>query len=201
MEQIKRIEDDVVGFPSHGGAKRLEVGGTLTILHNGLTIDNCQSAAEVGSGADDRVITVAPIIAVAGEDTRFAALNQHLAAVAIVFDFVNPVESWETNRALLQDHHSNAAHRLRQAVARNLAAEPTLIGTEISLTYSLMALEAFKANRLSLAESVSPTEASATMVVVSLLRAALASTTSPRRLSSRQACSTARSIKDSVSGL
>jgi hypothetical protein len=91
MEQIKRIEDDVVGFPLHGRAKRLEVGDTLAILHDGLTIDNCRLAAKVGGGADDRGITVAPIISVTGEDTCFAALNQHLAAVAIVFDFVNPV--------------------------------------------------------------------------------------------------------------
>src|SRR5262245_45826855 len=68
------------------------------------------------------------------------------------------------------------------------------------VTYDPAAFEAFKANRFSLAESVSPTEASATMVVVSLLRAALASTTSPRLLSSRQACSSALSIKDNVSG-
>ena len=36
-------------------------------------------------------IAVAPIMSIAGEDTRLAALNHHLRAVAIVFDFVNPV--------------------------------------------------------------------------------------------------------------
>ena len=36
-------------------------------------------------------ITVAPIISIAREDTRLSSLKQHLAAIAIVFDFVNPV--------------------------------------------------------------------------------------------------------------
>ena len=47
--------------------------------------------AEVGSGTDDGRITVAPIISIAGEDTGFSSLDQHLGAIAIVFDFVNPV--------------------------------------------------------------------------------------------------------------
>jgi hypothetical protein len=48
-------------------------------------------AAEIGSGTDDRWITVASIISIAGEDTGFSSLDQHLGAIAIVFDFVNPV--------------------------------------------------------------------------------------------------------------
>ena len=60
-------------------------------MDNGLTINDCRLAAEVGSGTDDRGIAVAPIIAVAGEDTRLPSLKQDLAAIAIVFDFVNPV--------------------------------------------------------------------------------------------------------------
>ena len=63
----------------------------MAVLDNGLTINDCRLAAEVGSGTDDRWITVAPIISIAGEDTGLSSLNQHLAAIAIVFDFVNPV--------------------------------------------------------------------------------------------------------------
>ena len=63
----------------------------MAVLDNGLTINDCRLAAEVGSGTDDRWITVAPIISIAGEDTGFPSLNQHLGAIAIVFDFVNPV--------------------------------------------------------------------------------------------------------------
>jgi len=44
-------------------------------------------AAEVGGGADDRGIAVTPVVSVARENTRLTALNQHLAAVVIVFDF------------------------------------------------------------------------------------------------------------------
>src|SRR6478752_10321107 len=44
-----------------------------------------------GSGTDDRGIPVTPIISIASEDTGFSSLNQHLGAITIVFDFVNPV--------------------------------------------------------------------------------------------------------------
>ena len=40
---------------------------------------------------DAQWITVAPIISIAREDTPLPALKQHLAAVAIMFDFMNPV--------------------------------------------------------------------------------------------------------------
>ena len=63
----------------------------MAVLHNGLSINDCRLAAEVGSGADDRGVTVAPIKSIPGEDTGFSSLNQHLGAIAIVFDFVNPV--------------------------------------------------------------------------------------------------------------
>jgi hypothetical protein len=58
---------------------------------NGLTIDYCRLAAKVDGGTDDRGIAVAPIISVAGEYARLPSLKQHLAAITIVFDFVNPV--------------------------------------------------------------------------------------------------------------
>ena len=32
-----------------------------------------------------------PIMSIAGKNTRLPSLKQHLAAIAIVFDFVNPV--------------------------------------------------------------------------------------------------------------
>jgi len=60
-------------------------------LDNGLTINDCRFAAETGSGTDDRGIAVAPIMSIPAKDTHLAALNHYLRAVAIVFDFVNPV--------------------------------------------------------------------------------------------------------------
>ena len=63
----------------------------MAVLDNGLAINDCRLAAEVGSGTDDRGIAVAPVISVASEDTGFSSLNQHLGAITIVFDFVNPV--------------------------------------------------------------------------------------------------------------
>jgi len=56
----------------------------MAVLHYGFTINDCRSAGEVGSGADNAGIAVAPIIA--AEHTRLAALNHHLGAVAIVLD-------------------------------------------------------------------------------------------------------------------
>ena len=63
----------------------------MAVLDNGLSVNDCRLAAEVGSGTDDRWITVAPIISIAGEDTGFSSLDEHVGAIAIVFDFVNPV--------------------------------------------------------------------------------------------------------------
>ncbi len=68
-----------------------EVRSAVAVLDNGLTIDDCRLAFEARGSADDRGITVAPIKSIAGEDPRSPALNQHLAAIAVVFDFVNPV--------------------------------------------------------------------------------------------------------------
>jgi hypothetical protein len=48
-------------------------------------------AAEIGSGTNHGGETVSPIVSIAREDTHLAALNHHLRAVAIVFDFMNPV--------------------------------------------------------------------------------------------------------------
>ena len=39
-------------------------------------------------------IAVAPIVSVVGEHTRLPSLKQHLAAIAIVFEFVNPVPAF-----------------------------------------------------------------------------------------------------------
>ena len=69
----------------------LEVRSAVSVLHNGLTINDCRLAAEVGSSADDAGIAVAPIMSIPAKDTHLAALNHHLRAIAIVFDFVNPV--------------------------------------------------------------------------------------------------------------
>ena len=71
--------------------KRLKVRGPVFVLDNGLTINDRGFAAKVGSGTNDRGITVAPIMSVPAKDTHLAALNHHLRAVAIVFDFMNPV--------------------------------------------------------------------------------------------------------------
>ena len=49
-----------------------------------------RSAPNLG-GANDRWISVAPIMSVATKDAHLAALNHYLRAVAIVFDFMNPV--------------------------------------------------------------------------------------------------------------
>ena len=60
-------------------------------MDDGLTVDDSRLAKEVGSRADDRGIVFAPIIAIAREDTRSPLLKNHLAAIAVEFEFVNPV--------------------------------------------------------------------------------------------------------------
>ena len=45
----------------------------------------------LAAARDNGRIAVAPIVSIAGEYARIPPLKQHLAAIAIVFDFVNPV--------------------------------------------------------------------------------------------------------------
>ena len=89
MQQVKREENDAVGLLSQ--LKCLEVGSAMAILHYGFAINDRRFALEVGSGADDRGIPVAPIISISAEHMRLTALNHQLRAVAIMLDFVNPV--------------------------------------------------------------------------------------------------------------
>jgi hypothetical protein len=91
MHHVEGVEDDAVGTPPHGGAECLEVGNTVTILHNGLTIDYCRFAGEVGGGSYERWIAVAPIVSITGEYAGLSSLDHDLAAIAIMLDFVNPV--------------------------------------------------------------------------------------------------------------
>ena len=91
MQQIEGVENDAVGLNLYGRLKRLEVRTAIAILHDSLTINDCGFAAETGSSANDARIAVAPIISIPAKDARLAALNHHLRAVAIVFDFMNPV--------------------------------------------------------------------------------------------------------------
>src|SRR6476659_8086302 len=91
MKQIEGIKDDAIGSDSHGRLKRLKVRGPVFVLDVGLSINDCRFAAETSSSTNDAGITVAPIMSIPAKDTRLAALNHHLRAVAIMFDFVNPV--------------------------------------------------------------------------------------------------------------
>ena len=61
-----------------------EVRNAVAVLHDGFAIDNRRLAAKLASGADDRGITAAPIVSVAGQNTCLTSLKQHLAAIAVV---------------------------------------------------------------------------------------------------------------------
>src|SRR5262249_40819234 len=91
MQQVKREENDAVGLLPQCRLKCVKVRSAMAILHDGFAINDRRFALEVGSGADDRGIAVAPIISISAEHTRLTALNQQLEAVAIMLDFVNPV--------------------------------------------------------------------------------------------------------------
>ena len=80
-----------MGSDSYGRLKRLEVGTAIAILDYSLTINDCRLAGKTSGSANDARIAVAPIMFIPSKDTHLAALNHHLRAVAIVFDFVNPV--------------------------------------------------------------------------------------------------------------
>ena len=78
-------------LPSHCRPSCLKVRSTVAILDEGLTINDCRLAGELGGGSNDRGISVAPIMSVAAKDTHLAALNHYLRAISIVFDFMNPM--------------------------------------------------------------------------------------------------------------
>src|SRR5262245_32983332 len=90
MQQVKREENDAVGLLPQCRLKCVKVRSAMAILHYGFAINDRRFALEVGSGADDRGIAVAPIISIR-LNTRLTALNQQLEAVAIMLDLVNPV--------------------------------------------------------------------------------------------------------------
>jgi hypothetical protein len=102
---------------SYGRLKRLEVRTTIAILHDSLTINDCGFAAETGSSANDAGIAVAPIMSIPAKDTRLAALNHHLRAVAIVFDFMNPVLAL---RRLIDRGSKMRLDKLSRLVTRNM---------------------------------------------------------------------------------
>jgi hypothetical protein len=56
-------------------------------------------------------------VSIAGEDTRLAALNHHLRAVAIVFDFMNPVLAL---RRLIDRGSKLRLDNLSRLVTRNI---------------------------------------------------------------------------------
>jgi len=60
-------------------------------LDDGFTVQDCSAAIELHSRADKGRIAVSPIVAIASQNAGFSALDQDLAAIAIVFDFMNPV--------------------------------------------------------------------------------------------------------------
>jgi hypothetical protein len=91
MEKVESVENDCVGVLPQCRLKGLKVGGTIAILNYGFAIYDCRFAAKAASSADDGGIVVAPLISVAAEHTGFAALDNYLRAVAIMFDFMNPV--------------------------------------------------------------------------------------------------------------
>ena len=53
----------------------LEIRSSVTVLHNGLTINDRRLAPEARCRAGDRGIAVAPIVSIAGKYMRPAMLN------------------------------------------------------------------------------------------------------------------------------
>src|SRR5262249_40691697 len=91
----------------------------MAILHSGFTVNDCRFAPEVGSGADNAGIAVTPIISIAAEHTRLAALDHHLRAVSIVLDFVNPVlPIWRLRSKLWFDEPEFGGYHLAGSLLR-----------------------------------------------------------------------------------
>jgi hypothetical protein len=57
----------------------------------GLTIENGRLAFQGACRASDGRKAISPIVAVARKHAHIVSLDQHLAAIAVMLDFVNPV--------------------------------------------------------------------------------------------------------------
>ena len=68
MHQIEGVEDDGIGASTAWPRPKDPLKGTdAGFVNYGLTIKNCRFAAELGCRSNNRRITLAPIVSVAGE--------------------------------------------------------------------------------------------------------------------------------------
>ena len=93
MQEIEGKEHEPVRRRVDRRAKGIEVGDAVLVLDDHLAIDQGRLAGQPAAGVDNPPVGPRPVIAVAGEGSDLAAIDDDQGAVAIIFDLVNPALS------------------------------------------------------------------------------------------------------------
>ena len=105
-----------------------KIGSTVAILDDCLAINDCCLAWEVGGGANDGLITLAPIKPISVKDPRSTTLHDYNAAVAIMFDFMTPVIAlWgliDQGRKLRLDEPESGMEYAKHGLGRLIRRSP-----------------------------------------------------------------------------
>lgn len=88
-EHIEGIELDLIVLPT--GMQSIEIGTAINSEDDGLAVNDEILLPVAEGGLDDPRITAGPVITVAGEQAHPITVALNDQAVAIVFDFVDPV--------------------------------------------------------------------------------------------------------------
>jgi hypothetical protein len=88
-ENVERIELNLVIMPARMQA--VEIRDAVHAQQHRLAIDHKRTGEVAQRGFDDSGIPIAPIVAVAGEQAHALALALDDQAIAVMFDFMEPV--------------------------------------------------------------------------------------------------------------
>jgi hypothetical protein len=90
VQEVKGEEDDPIRLVGHGAIQRLEVRTAMLVLDDDLAIDHGAPTADLRSVAGDPRVFLGPVMAIAAEGARLAAVDNQLRPVAVVLDLVEP---------------------------------------------------------------------------------------------------------------
>jgi hypothetical protein len=90
VQEIEGKEHDPVRRRVDSRSKAMEISDAALVLDDHLAIDQGRFAGQPGAGIDNPLIGPRPVIAVAGEGSDLATIDDDQGAIAIVLDLVNP---------------------------------------------------------------------------------------------------------------
>jgi hypothetical protein len=88
-QDVEGVELNLVIMPAR--VQPIEIGNAVDAMQDRLAIDDERSCAVSQRGLDDQRVTIAPVIAVSGEQPNALALALDDQAIAVVLDLMKPV--------------------------------------------------------------------------------------------------------------